>query len=111
MKNLLIYLALSIVQMNTLQDLSVVHLRPHMNLVAAEFGGHMLELINSPPSIKLPEIAPRIDSQGKPWSISIKNLGPSGPVTVLGKSNFSLTVNVGQTIRIASNGQAYSVVH
>jgi hypothetical protein len=108
MKTLLICLALFIGQMNTLQDKPVVHLQAHHNSIQVEFGGKLLELVNAPTVITLPATLPKLDSQGAPWSIDIKNLGP-GSVTVVGKSRFGVQISVGQTVRINSSGSEYSV--
>jgi hypothetical protein len=108
MKVFLIYLALIAGQMNTLQDKPVVHLRPHQDLIPTEFGGDLVELVNAPAVIQLPKSAPITDSQGSPWSIDVKNLGP-GTVEVVGKDEFSVHVNVGQMVHIYSNGTTYSL--
>jgi hypothetical protein len=47
MKVLLILLALFVAQQNSLQDRTVVHLRPHRNTIENDFGGKLLELINA----------------------------------------------------------------
>ena len=111
MKLSLICLAFLIGQLNnTLQSKPVVHLREHRNVIDAEFGGDLLELINAPTVVNLPFQAPKFDSHGKPWSIDVKNLGP-GAVTVVGKSQFSVRINRGQTIPIYSNGAAYTLTY
>jgi hypothetical protein len=111
MKPSLIFLALLVGQLaNTLQDKPVVHLREHRNIIDAEFGGDLLELINAPTVVNLPSQAPKFDSHGKPWSIDVKNLGP-GAVTVIGNSQFSIRINLGKTVHIYSNGEAYSLTY
>jgi hypothetical protein len=109
MKSGLMCLALLAGQLtNTLQDKPVVHLRDHRNTIEIEFGGDLVELMNSPTVINLPTQAPKSDSHGKPWAVDVKNLGP-GAVTVYGKSQFSVRVNRGQTVQIYSDGTAYSL--
>jgi hypothetical protein len=108
MKVLLIFLALFVAQQNSVQDRTVVHLRPHRNTIENDFGGKLLELINAPTLVNLPTSPPRLDSEGKPWSIDVKNLGP-GAVTVAGKGEFSSKIDVGRTVHIAWNGSAYSL--
>jgi hypothetical protein len=51
---------------------------------------------------------PKTDSTGKPWIVDVKNMGP-GVVTVQGKGQFSVKINIGQTVHIFSNGAAYSL--
>jgi hypothetical protein len=94
--------------MNTLQGKPVVHLHPNRNFIEADFGGKLVELINAPKVIYLPTLPPKQDSQGDPWIVDAKNLGP-GTITVLGKTQFSVQINVGQTVHIYSNGSAYSL--
>lgn len=108
MKTLLLCSALLVGQMNTLQDKPVVHLPPNRDVIGFEYGGDLLQLSNSPAVIALPAVPPKFDSKGSPWSIDIKNLGPRA-VTVVGNSQFSVPVNVGRTIRVLSNGAAYSL--
>jgi hypothetical protein len=106
MKTLLIGVALFIGQMNTRQDKRVVRLPPHRYSIEVGFGGQRLELINGPLTVNLPQAPPVLDSQGNPWSVDVKNLGPS-VVTVVGKSQFSVHINVNQTVHIYSNGTGY----
>jgi hypothetical protein len=108
MKTLLIYLALLAGQMNTLQEKQIVHLAPNHENIDATFGGELLELINAPAVIQLPTKPPKTDSTGNPWIVDVKNLGP-GVVTVQGKGQFSVKINIGQTVHIFSNGAAYSL--
>jgi hypothetical protein len=108
MKMLLFCLALILGQMGTLQDKPVVHLQPTRDVIGLEYGGDLLELSNSLAVIVLPAIPPKLDSKGSPWSIDVKNLGPRA-VTIVGKDQFSVPVNVGRTVHIFSNGAAYSL--
>jgi hypothetical protein len=108
MKTSLFCLALLVGQIDTLQSKSVVHLQPHRNSISVESGGQLLELINAPFAINLPLSPPKADSAGIPWSIDVKNLGPS-VVTVADKAQFSVHINVGQTVHIYSNGTVYSL--
>jgi hypothetical protein len=106
MKVLLVGIALVIGQMNTLQEKQVVHLQPHSGAIRADFGGKLLELLDAPTIIYLPTAPPKLDSQGNPWTVDIRNLGPNA-VTVVGTSEFSLRIIVGQTLHIFSNGTTY----
>jgi hypothetical protein len=108
MKALLVGVALVIGQMNTLQDKQVVHLQPHSGAIRADFGGKLLELVDAPTMIYLPMAPPKLDSHGNPWSVDIKNLGP-GVVAVVGTSQFSLRIMVGQTVHVFSKGTSYSL--
>jgi hypothetical protein len=108
MKILGMYLALLIGQANSLQDKPMVHLRPHQDVIELNFGGKLLEVINGPTMINLPLTIPKPDAQGIPWSIDIKNMGPS-IVTVIGKTPFNLPIDVGRTVHIYSNGTAYAL--
>jgi len=110
MKAALISLALLLVQMNSLQDKPVAHLPVHASVIDTQFGGKLLELINAPAQLLLPAIPPKVDSQGAPWSVDVKNLGPSA-VTITGKAQFSVRISVGQTIHIFSNGTIYTLKH
>ena len=107
MKILLISLAFVVAQMNTLQEKPVVHLEPHSGAIQANFGGKLLELLHAPTIIYLPMTPPKLDSQGNPWSVDIKNLGPSA-VNVVGTNQFELRVIVGHTAHVFSNGMFYS---
>jgi hypothetical protein len=107
MKTLLIYMALIAGQASTMQDKPVVRLPHFQSAITYDLGGDLIELINAPKVIQLPRLAPINDSQGNPWAIDVKNLGPAA-VTILGKAQFSVHVNVGQTVHIKSNGKSYS---
>jgi hypothetical protein len=107
MTALLVCVGLIIGQMNTLQEKQVVHLRPRSSAIGADFGGKLLELLDAPATVRLPVAPPKLDSHGNPWSLDIKNLGP-GVVAVVGTSQFSLRIMVGQTVHVFSNGTSYS---
>jgi hypothetical protein len=92
--------------MNMLQDKPVVHLQAHSNSINSIFGGELLELVNAPSVIDLPLHPPTVDSHGIPWSIDVKNLGPM-TVTVAHKAQFSVRINVGQTVHIYWDGTVY----
>jgi hypothetical protein len=91
-----------------MQEKTVVHLQPHRAVVDASFGGKLLELINSPAIVHLPIRPPLTDTQGNPWSIDVKNLGPRA-VTIVDNAQFKRQLMVGQTLHINSNGTSYSV--
>jgi hypothetical protein len=105
---LLLWTAILAGQTNALQGKQVVYLQPHSGAIRVDFGGKQLDLLEAPAVIYLPMAPPKLDSQGKPRSIDIRNLGPNA-VTVVGASQFSSRVIVGQTIHVNSNGRAYSL--
>lgn len=109
MHSYLLFLALFAGQMNPLQDQHVVHLRPHQDNIPVEFGGRLLELMNAPMVIQLPQLPPKPDLHGFPWSIDIKNLGPAR-VTVAGNALFGVQIRVGQTVHIKSTSRGYSLL-
>ena len=94
-------------QMNMLQSKQVVHLEPHRTMIDISFGGKLLELINAPTLVNLPKVAPKQDSEGNPWSLDVKNLGPS-VVTIVDTTHFNIIIKVNETVHIYSNGVAYS---
>ncbi len=99
------------IQLNTLQSRPVVHLQPHRNAIEVGWNGSLLELIHAPPIVHLPKLPPKADAQGVPWSVEVKNLGPS-PVTITNETtHFDTRVSVGQSIRIKSSGTAYLLKH
>ena len=107
MKILLIGLCLMIGQMTTLQERPVVHLQPHSGAIRADCGGKQLELVDAPATIYLPMAPPRLDFQGNPWSVDIRNLGPRA-VTVVGTSQFDARIILNQTLHVFWNGTSYS---
>jgi hypothetical protein len=109
MKILLVWLAVVASQMNTLNDKQVVHLQPRSGAIQADFGGKLLELLHAPTIIYLPMTPPRLDAQGNPWSVDIRNMGPDA-VTVVGKGQFTVRIIVDQTVYVHSNGTAYSLL-
>ena len=110
MKALFPYLVLFAGQTISHKELKVVHLQPQHSFITGNFGGKLLELINAPAVVYLPESIPKLDSEGRPWQVEIKNAGP-GPVAITGKSGFKVMVEVGRTIHIAWNGSTYSLQH
>src|ERR1700728_1910272 len=104
MKTVLVCIAVIVGQVNTLQDKQVVHLQPHSGAIRTDFGGKRLELLDAPAIIYLPMSPPKLDSRGDPWSVDIRNLGPAA-VTVVGASQFSARIIVGQTVHVFSNGR------
>jgi hypothetical protein len=104
---MLICVALFAGQMHTLQDKPVVHLRSHQDIIPIEFGGDLVVIANGPTLVHLPNSPPMLDSQRRPWSVEIKNLGP-GAVTIVGKGQFSIRVEINRTVQINSNGAIYS---
>lgn len=108
MKALLLCAAVLAFQMNALQEKPVVHLGPHQTAISIRFGGKLLELINAPIEISLPKDPPKVGSDGEPWSLDIRNLGPA-LVTVTGHPHFSVSIGVGRTVHVIWNGNVYSV--
>jgi len=86
----------------------VVHLDPNHARIPLSFDGDMLELVNSPSTVLLPPDPPKPNSEGAPWTIYVKNLGPAA-VTVEDLSRFHLPIGVGQTVEIISDGSLYAV--
>jgi len=108
MKILLACLAIFLGQMITLQAKPVVHLRPNRNAITTDFGGKLLELINTPATIYLPAIPPHGESINHPWSVDVKNLGP-GLVRIVDRREFDVRIDVGQTVHIRSTGSGYAM--
>ena len=107
MRELTIGFILFLAQLNPLQPRPVVHLQPHKSVIEARFNGDSVELINAPDIVHLPVSPPKPDSQGIPWSVEVKNLGPN-PVTILNKiTHFRVLIHVGQTLHIQSSGSKY----
>lgn len=107
MKILLMMLVFVGGQFNSLREKPVVHLDPHRTGIPAAFGGKLLELVNAPATLVLPRPRPVADSQGAPWEIDIRNLGPEA-VSVTDPAQFSISIHVGETAHIVSNGRMYS---
>lgn len=110
MKVLLLCLACCFAQMDTMQERPLVHLKPKGSQIDASLGGKILELMNAPALILLPKHPPKRDTQGGPWLVEVKNLGPRA-VTILGDRGFTVQVAVGRTVEISSNGEIYSLKH
>ncbi|MGO9340345.1 MAG: hypothetical protein ACLPY1_22845 [Terracidiphilus sp.] len=108
MKTLLVFLAFSFIQANSLQDQPVVHLQHNHSNIQVEYGGDLVELNDAPAEVYLPKLPPKPDLKAKPWPVDVKNLGP-GSVTVFGSDLFSVRIEVGKTVHIYSNGSAYSL--
>lgn len=110
MSDFLICLSLLLFQRISLHQKTVRHMPPNDSTIDAKWGGDVLELMNAPPEIFLPQSVPRTDSEGDPWTVDVKNLGPS-QVMISGKAEFHVQVVVGQTIHIASDGMRYILKH
>jgi hypothetical protein len=89
------------VQMNMLDGKPVVHLYAHQDIIPTDFGGDLVELINAPSTVNLPDPVPQLDAHGHPWVVDVKNFGP-GEVTVVGKGSFTVQVLTGKTVSIKS---------
>ena len=110
MKSMLFALIFIAAQAVMIQDKPVVHFKPHTNAIEPSFGESLGVLSNAPATVNLPASLPAPDADGNPWSVDVKNFGPS-PVTIVGKQDFNTTVSVGQTIHILVNGQGYILKH
>jgi hypothetical protein len=108
MKTLIIYLAFFAGQMNTLQQKPVVRLQPHRDFIPIEDGGDIVEIHSGSTEVYLPKLPPKADSQARPWSVDVRNPGPTS-VRVLDNGLFSVRIDVGKTVSIYSNGSAYSL--
>ena len=108
MKTTLICVSLLIAQAATAQVQSTVRLPPHTTQIPVAFSGRQLELVNSPAVVYLPNTPPMPDAKGKPWIIEIKNAGPDR-VSVVCKMKSSLSLEVGQSTTISSDGVRYSI--
>jgi hypothetical protein len=109
MRSLFAIFLLFIGQMRTLQDKPVVHLHPNQDYIPTDFGGDLVELVDTPPIIQLPRYPPKPDAHGHQWAIDVANRG-TGPVTLVGNAQFTVHLNVGRTVTIKSIGSGYSVV-
>jgi hypothetical protein len=107
MKILLMAAGIFLGQLNIFQEKPVVHLIPHRPSIPIDFRGKLLELISSPPIVYLPDSPPAADPKGEMWEVDVKNLGPH-KVAVVDRATFSVSINVGETARIVSNGASYS---
>lgn len=107
MRTLIAVFILSAVQLMSLQPGKVVHLAPHTNFIEEGFNGCTVELIDAPDSIHLPVQPPKPGSDGTQWAVVVKNFGPR-PVRITNdQTHFDTVINVGQTLRIFSNGSNY----
>lgn len=107
-KPCVVYLLILVGQMATGIARTVVHLNPNQVRIPLSFEGDLLELINSPAALFLPPSPPKPNSEGVPWGIYVKNLGPAA-VSVECGARFHISVGVGQTVQIVSDGSLYSV--
>jgi hypothetical protein len=94
-------------QMSSLQEMPAIHLQPNRNRIEANFGGKLLELVNAPPVVSLPNVPPKVDGEGLPWRLDVKNLGPS-MVTVIGVQGFSVDIKAGSTVHIVTSRGRYT---
>jgi hypothetical protein len=106
MKTFLIYLAFFVGQYNTLQDKPVVRLLPHQDVIPQEYGGDMVELMNSAMQVQLPPLR-LLDSHGRPWAIEVRNLGPN-TVTIVGGAQFHVEVPVHHTVSLRATVAGYA---
>jgi hypothetical protein len=95
-------------QLQTSQNEAVVRLPPHISTIPITDGGKMVELLYAAPSLSLPKQIPSADSDGKPWYVDIRNLGP-GEVALEGVGGFVAHLQPKQVVRIQTAGGTYSV--
>lgn len=93
-----------------LQSKPVVRLEPHKAAIEPGFGGSLLELIDSPAVVHLPKTPPKADAKGAQWNVDVRNFGPKA-VTIADKGAFQVSVAVGETVHIYSNGSVYLLRH
>jgi hypothetical protein len=110
MKALFLYLGIALGQMNTASGKPIAHLLHNRDVIESQFGGKLLEVMNGPTTLYLPQVPPKADSQGVAWTVDVKNLGPV-TIAVVGKDLFTTSVMVGQTVHITSNGSIYMLKH
>jgi hypothetical protein len=99
---------MTLMQLNSLENLQVVHLPPHGDTIGVEYEGKLLELVRAPSLVYLPKAPVKPGPRDAPWSIAIKNLGPS-MVTVSGQMQFTLHLRVGQIAHVVWNGTSYTL--
>jgi hypothetical protein len=93
-------------QMITRQSKPIVRLKPSQAVISSADGGKLVELLNSAATINLPGQPPKVDAQGNPWGVDVKNFGPQA-VNIVGNTSFTTKVNVNQTVHIYSSGSTY----
>jgi hypothetical protein len=108
MKTFIVCIAVIIGHTNTSHAEELAHLSPHRDMIQADFGGKVLELVNAPRIVYLPTTPPKLDTQGQPWSVGVRNQGP-GATTVVGQGLFAVRIRVGQTVHVVWNGTSYSL--
>jgi hypothetical protein len=76
----------------------------------------MVELLKSPPSVRLPHPVPKVDMQGNAWYVDVRNMGPND-VSLEQVSPFVqvspqvvIVLHPRDTARIRANGSGYVVV-
>jgi hypothetical protein len=109
MKSILLYLTLFTFQsgtLNTLQDRPVVRLPLRQGSIPADYGGDEVDFKDGPPTLRLPDVPPKLDSHGLPWVVVLKNLGPS-TVMIVGRAQFSVQLRTGQSVGIKSTDRGY----
>lgn len=90
------------------QQKPIIHFPPNQARINATYGGKLVQLIDAPTEIALPQIPPKLDSQGNPWAVEIKNLGPRS-VNLVSNSSFSTILHVNETVQIDSDGTTYKL--
>ena len=93
-------------QMITRQSKPIVRLKPGQTVISSADGGKLVELLNAPATITLPGEPPKVDAQGNPWGVDVKNFGPQ-VVNIVGNTTFTTKVIVNQTVHIYSSGSTY----
>ena len=94
---------------NTLEANSVVRLGPNQNVIAADYGGRVVEVIQASRSLSLPVSPPRVDQFGNTWSVTVKNLGPHS-IMITGSGGFRTVVTIGEVVHITSSALIYRII-
>jgi hypothetical protein len=96
------------VQLFAAESRDVVRVTSNKHRIDISYRGKLVELIDTDGYAFLSQIAPGPDENGVPWEVEIKNLGPL-PVDVTDAVTFHLTIAVGESRVIYSNGVTYLV--
>jgi hypothetical protein len=117
MKLFVLLIALFAGQLQGPQGESVVRLSPpRASNVPETAGGQLVELLNAPPSVRLPHRAPKRDAQGNAWYVDVRNMGPNdvsleqAPLFAQMGPQVVILLHPRDTARIRANGSGYIVV-
>jgi hypothetical protein len=87
---------------------NVVRLPPHVSEIAISDGGKTIELLDSAPTVSLPQQPPHMSINGAPWYVDVRNLGPHN-VTLQGNHGFAIPLKPGQGVHIRTVVTGYVV--